>query len=206
MLKLRTALLMAAVVLLAGVPGRADLLLGTTMTGTLQLNVLPSISNVYDPTVCPSCNATGATVPIALGDSIFQANLSPINKITADFNVTTAGDFLTLSVTVDSGMPGYAWTQQFQDAALANFTMTEVSSNFAPNTLIPAQKILGSDTLSFSWTGSGVAQGGNQTYTAKFSLTDPPIPEPSSAVPLAIELGVIGVLAFCRRWFKPANV
>lgn len=209
MLKFRAALLMAAVVLLAGVPGRADLLLSSNMTGTLQLNALPGIPNVYAPSVCNctgDANAASATVQINNGDTIFGANLSPVNVITADFSDTTAGDFLTLSVLVDSGRSGLAWTQTFQDAALINFTMSQVSSTFATGSLTFAPKALGSDTLSFSWSGSGVAQGGNQTFTATFSLTDPPLPEPSSVVSMGIELGVIGLIVFCRRWVKPAIV
>ena len=218
MLKFRAALLMAAVVLLAGVPSRADPLLNSHMTGTLQLTAAPSVPNWYDPSYCHcagDANAAGATVAIgsSYGDTIFGANLSPLDVITADLSVTSTGDFLTINVVVLSGAPEFAWTQTFQDAALVNFTMAQVpnplaSENpFPANTLTFAPKVLGSDTLSFTWNPTGVAQGGNQNFTATFALTDPPfVPEPSSAAVLAVQLGAIGLFALCRLLFRSAIV
>ena len=209
----RAAWLGSAILLLAAAPSRADFLLGSAMTSTLQINQAPSVPNWYDPSMCfcgtyaNAANTASATAPVNSGDTLFVANLSPLNVITADFSVTSLGDFLTLSETIDSGAPGFAWTQTFQDAALIHFTISEVAGSnfFPPGSLTFAPKLAGTDTMTFSWSGGGVAQGGNQTYTAKFFLPDPPVPEPSETAPVLIELGAIGLLALCSRRFRSAR-
>ena len=214
MLTSRLAWLGAAILLIAAAPGRADFLLPSAITGTLVINQAPSVANWYDPSMCHcatyanAANTASATVAIDSADTLFVANLSPLNVMTADLSITSLGDILTLSDTIYTGAPAYAWTQTFQDAALIHFTMSEIAGSdlFPANSLTFAAKPAGTDTLSFSFSGGGSAQGGNQTYTAKFLLTDPPIPEASAMAPVLIELGAIALFALYRRRLKAVSV
>ena len=207
MLKFRAALLLAAIIALTGLPLRADLLLNSQLTATLSIPKATIYPNWFDPSVCLCggyANATSATVTLNSGDNTLAANIPTLNLITVDWSVKPTGDSLTFNVLVDPGASGLAWTETFQDAALANFFWTQVSTpNPIPGLSISAPS---AGTWVVSWAGTGVSNG-LTTYSTSFTLTDPPsspMAEARSRLPLMLELGGLALLVVLGRRMKPA--
>jgi hypothetical protein len=186
LLNFRAAALLAAIVLSVSVPGRADLLIGTQLTGSLQ--ILGS-GNLYSP----------ATQTLNTGTTAFSFSIPTVMTIGAQIDINAQGDTLTLTDLVQAGQPGYGWTQTFTDSIFTNFNPVLVSSNFAG-----LQVSQTPTTMTFSWAGSAsVTQ--STTFSAVFNLVDPPpftpvaADEPSAMMLLTAGLAAIGLVALRRK-------
>ena len=201
MLTSRVAVLTAVIALAASMPGRANYLTGTQISGSIQFG--SNTTNYYNPANgwVPTgyVNTTqGATVTIDPNATEFGF-ADWWNTDTADFTDNT----LTISDTVLSSSAS-SWTQTFTDVAFQTGAITTLSDNFGFGGLsVNLNTTLG--TLTISWAGTGGALV-NTSYTAKYSIVDPPLapsaalPESSTSVLLLLGLGAVAMIG---RRFKP---
>lgn len=174
---------MAAIALSAFVPCQADSLLGSQVTAILQLNS-PTGLNWF----------TTPTGQLNSGANTFDANISPINDVSAVFNLGTGGDFLTLNLMLYAGQAGRDWYVTLKDAAFTNFNPTVIS-----NALGAAFTRIAPDTLQFQL-GPIPSPGGNATYSATYELVDPPsLAEPPDTLSWLIAGTGLTLLALSRR-------
>ena len=194
MLNFRVAVLTGVLALAASVPGRADFLAGTQVTGSITFGSNPN--NYYDPAnryVPPGyLNTTyGTTVTVNPAAGVTEFGFADrYDTDTADFTDST----LTITDMVLNASAG-SWTQTFTDAEFAFTKITSITSNFGNGGLTVNLNTI-ADTLTISWAGTGGASV-NTTYQAQINMVDPqPGPnmaEPSSMMLLLAALGAAGV-------------
>ncbi|GEM_PF-3466063 len=177
---LRATALVVAAFMAAALPGRADLLTGTQLTGSLQFG---TSGNLFNP----------STLTLNSGDNLFNFSIPTVNNISADLNISAAGDTLTLTDNVLTGQWGYGWTQTFTDAAFANFNPILVSSSFSGLNL--AQN---GTTWTLTWTGTSGPVSQSTAFKAVYNLVDPPAaPEPSAFT--CVLAGFVSLAFLARR-------
>jgi PEP-CTERM motif len=186
---------LAALVFAVGSPARADLI-GTTVTGTLAFNDIPT--NYFDPANnnVPSTgylNSADAfdspTVVISLFATTYgfeDAVQPPANLDTANFSATQ----LTVTDTVFTR--AVTWTMTFSDTAFTS--ITNVSDDFV-NGGVSAS--LSGDVITLIWAGTSTSSG-DVPYTAVFDVNVPPsVPEPNTLIVAGI--GIFAGLIFASR-------
>ncbi len=191
-----------ALVFAVGSPARADLI-GTTVTGTLEFNVIPT--NFFDPAnngvpgtgYLNSADAfDSATVVIAPSPTTYGFS-DPANLDTANFSATQ----LTVTDTVYPNYGAVTWTMTFTDSAFTS--LTQVSDNF----LNGLSSSLTGDLITLTWGGSPISSDG-VTYTAVFDVDGPaPSPEPNTLV--VVGVAILAGLAFAwwhRRHSFPRSL
>jgi hypothetical protein len=186
--RLARAFMLFAIVALAAANPAYGGLIGTTVTGSAELNFIPI--NVFDPAngFVPSgyLNDAGTTVTIAEPAIEFGAQTST-NLFTANF---TDNELIITDVAA-APEGGTSFVMSFMDTAFQGLSVSVISDSFTGGVL---PDLLG-DELYVVWSGTVVSQP--TTFQVVLELSPASVPEPSSFFLCAI--GFIGAAGYSRR-------